>query len=87
MLSDEATPHDLRERASRYGQAFQDQLRHLIVEGQATGEVTAADPDQLVTAVLASLDGLTRLAIINPERFQQHFPDARIILRMLKVDA
>ncbi len=86
VLSDEATPSDLREQAFRYGQAFQDRLRHLIVEGQATGEVTGADPDQLVTAVLASLDGLTRLALINPERFQKHFPDTRIILGMLKPD-
>jgi len=86
-LSDETTPHDLRERAARYGQAFQGTLRELIVEGQATGEVTAGDPEQLVTAVLASLDGLTRLAAINPERFQQHFPDARIILQMLKPHA
>jgi hypothetical protein len=37
-----------------------------------------------VTAILAFLDGLTRLAVINPERFQKHFPDARIILGMLK---
>lgn len=84
VLSDEATPQDLSERASRFGQAFQDMLRRLIVEGQATGEVMAGDPDQLVTAVLASLDGLTRLAVINPERFQWHFPDSKIILRMLK---
>jgi len=84
VLSDEATPHDLRERAARYGQAFQDALRQLIIEGQATGEVTADDPEQLVTAVLASLDGLTRLAVINSERFQQHFPDAMIILRMIR---
>src|SRR6266851_9069843 len=76
VLSDEATPADLREQALRYGQAFQDVLKGLIVEGQATGEVTAGDPDQLVTAILAFLDGLTRLAVINPERFQKHFPDA-----------
>ncbi len=86
VLGDEATPRDLLERAARFGQAFQDMLRQLIVEGQATGEVTAADPDQLVTAIIASLDGLTRLAVINPERFHLHFPDARIILRMLKSD-
>lgn len=86
VLSDEATPRELRERASRFGQAFQDMLRQLIVEGQATGEVTATDPDQLVTAIIASLDGLTHLAVINPERFHQHFPDARIILRMLRPD-
>lgn len=86
VLNDEATPHDLREQALRQGQAFQDLLRRLIVEGQATGEVANADPDQLVTAVLASLDGLARLSVINPERFQQHFPDARIILGMLRPD-
>ena len=84
VLSDEATPHNLREQALRQGQAFQDLLRRLIVEGQATGEVRVADPDQLVTAVLASLDGLVRLSAIDPERFQQHFPDARIILGMFR---
>ena len=84
VLSDEATPRDLREQALRQGQAFQDLLRRLIVEGQATGEVAAGDPDQLVTAVLAFLDGLVRLSVIDPERFQRHFPDARIILRMLR---
>ncbi len=86
VLSDEATPPDLREQAIRYGKAFQDLLKLLIVEGQASGEVRSADPDQLVTAVLASLDGLTRLAVIDPDRFHRHFPDARIILWMLKPD-
>jgi len=87
VLSDAATPAALREQAIKYGQAFQDLLRGLIVEGQATGEVRAADPDQLVTAVLAAMDGLTRLAIIDSERFRQHFPDANIILGMLKPSA
>jgi AcrR family transcriptional regulator len=84
VLSDAATPRDLREQALRRGLEFQETLRQLIVEGQATGEVAAGDPDRLMTAVLAALDGLTRLAITNPERFQKHFPDASIILRMLK---
>lgn len=84
VLSDAATPADLREQVKRYGQAFHDLLRHLIVEGQATGAVRAADPDQLVTAIMAALDGLTRLALIDPERFQQHFPAASIIQGMLK---
>jgi AcrR family transcriptional regulator len=84
VLSDAATPPDLREQVKRYGQAFHDLLRRLIVEGQAEGSVRAADPDQLVTAVMAALDGLTRLALTDPERFQQHFPDARIIQGMLK---
>jgi AcrR family transcriptional regulator len=84
VLSDAAMPADLREQAVQYGQAFQALLRRLIIEGQATGEVRAADPDQLVTAVLAALDGLTRLALLDPERFHQHFPDASILQGMLK---
>jgi AcrR family transcriptional regulator len=84
VLSDEATPQDLREQAFTFGQAFQDQLRQLIVESQAEGSVIAADPDQLVTAVMAALDGLTRLALTHSERFHQHYPEARIILGMLK---
>ena len=84
MLSDPETPSDLREQAIKHGRAFQDLLRQLIVDGQATGEVTGGDPDQLVTAILASLDGLTRLAVIDPERFRAHFPDAHIIQGMLK---
>lgn len=84
VLSDAATPAGLREQAIRYGQAFYDLLRRLIVAGQATGEVRAADPDQLVTAVMAALDGLTRMALTNPEGFRKHFPDASIILGMLK---
>ena len=84
ILSDAATPADLREHTIRYGQAFQDMLRRLIVAGQATGEVRAADPDQLVTAIMAAMDGLTRLALIDPQRFRQHFPDASIILGMLQ---
>ena len=84
VLSDPATPAVLRNQAIAYGQVFQDMLRRLIVAGQKTGEVRVADPDQLVTAVLAALDGLTRLALTNPERFQAHYPDANIILGMLK---
>jgi hypothetical protein len=47
------------------------------------GEVRAADPDQLVTAILVTLDGLSRLPVSNPDRFHQHFPDARIVLGLL----
>ncbi len=87
VLSDEATPLALRASAARHAQALQDTLRRLIVEGQATGEVCAADPDQLVTAVLAVLEGLTRLAFIHPEGFRDHFPQIGILVRMLKADA
>jgi AcrR family transcriptional regulator len=87
VLSDPATPAALREQAIKHGQAFQDLLRSLIAEGQAEGSVRVADPEQLVTAVLTALDGLTRLALTNSERFRAHYPDASIILGMLKPDA
>jgi AcrR family transcriptional regulator len=83
VLSDEATPAGIRELAARHGGAFQDTLRRLIVAGQETGEVAAGDPDQLVTAVVAYLEGLTSLVAWNPGQLKRHFPDASIILRIL----
>src|SRR5690348_9897838 len=82
VLDDEATSSAIRELIGRQGQAYQDVMRQLIVEGQATGEVAEGDPDQLVIVVLACLDGLTRLALRGPEQFKGNFPDNRIILRI-----
>ena len=84
VLDDEATSGAIRELIGRQGKAYLDMLRQLIVEGQATGEVAQGDPDQLVIVVLACLDGLTRLALRDPERVKKHFPDAGIILRIFK---
>ncbi len=84
VLSDEATPDNLRELIGRQGQAYQDVMRQLIVEGQATGEVAEGDPDQMVIVVLACLDGLSRLALWDSEQLKKHFPDAGLLLRMLK---
>jgi len=71
----------------RRGQIFLDLLRQLIVEAQETSEVIAGDPDQLVTAIAACLEGLTRLALHNPEQIKKHCPDTEILLRMLKPQA
>lgn len=84
VQSAEATPPALREQVRQVNQAFANLLRQLIVEGQSDGSVIDANADQLLTAVAATLDGLTRLAMSDPERFRQHFPDASIILAMLK---
>jgi AcrR family transcriptional regulator len=80
----ETTPDDLRELMDRQGQLFFAVMRQLIAEGQATGEVAPGDPDQLVSAVAAYLEGLTRLALLYPGQFQQHYPDAEFLLRILK---
>jgi len=84
MVSDETASESLREQISRRGLAMQGLFRQLIVEGQTTGEVAQGDPDQLVTALMVYLDGLARLAMYSPEQFSKHFPDAEIILRILK---
>ena len=83
VLSDAATPPDVVELVWQRGARFTALLRQLIVEAQATGEVAADDPDELVAAVLATLDGVTRFVVEHPDR-RKHFPDPRIILRMLR---
>src|SRR5712692_6681077 len=84
VLSEEAAPDNLRELIGRQGQTYQDMMRQLIVDGQATGEVADGDPDQMVMVVLACLDGLSRLVLWDSERVKKHFPDAGLLLRMLK---
>ncbi len=81
----ETTPFNLRKRIQQQSQAFHDVMRQLIIEGQAEGSVAAGDPDQLVTAVVACLEGLTRLALHHLEQFNRFCPDAAILLRMLQV--
>ena len=83
-INDDATPDDLRKLLRRPGQTYQAVMRQLIVEGQASGEVASGDPDQMVIVIMACLDGLSSLAVRNPERFKKHYPDVGIILQILK---
>jgi AcrR family transcriptional regulator len=83
-IHDDTTPEDVRATLRRLYQGLLGTLRQLIVEGQATGEVAPGDPDQLMTVVTACLDGLTRLAANDPERFAQMVPTAYIVLRLFK---
>jgi AcrR family transcriptional regulator len=83
VLTDEGTPPMLLALVRRRGQMFVDVLRQLIVEAQATGEAAPDDPDQLVCAVFACLEGLSRSALRQREHGGIHFPDAGIVLRML----
>src|SRR5450631_469165 len=84
MRNSEATPDDLRELVHKRGHALRYVMRQLIVESQATGEVAAGDPDQLMRAIFACLDGLIKWAEYYPDQYNEHFPDAGIFLRMLK---
>jgi AcrR family transcriptional regulator len=84
VLNSDQAPDDITEQTRLRGERFVTELRQLIVEGQATGEVATGDPDQLVIALIASLDGLVRFGLHHPEQFPRLCPDASIILRMFK---
>ena len=83
-LSSDKPPHEMVAQVRQRREHFLAEIRQLIVAGQATGEVAADDPDQLVLALATSLDGLTRFGAQHPEQFQRLCPDARILLRMLR---
>ena len=84
-LEDDAVPDDLKVLIQKNGKAIQDVMRQLIIEGQATGEIVKDDPDQLMVALLACFNGLMKRAtMLDPNDAKNHFPDAKIILRMLK---
>lgn len=85
VLSDEATPDELRELVRRQGHLSQDTMRQLIVEGQAIGQIVGEDPDQLLRTLESCLIGLALSATAqDPEQFKLHFPDVEILLRLLK---
>jgi AcrR family transcriptional regulator len=84
LQNSEAAPPDLREQVGKQSQMVQEILRQLIVEGQENSEVAEGDPDQFVTLILTWLDGLGRLAWQDPLRFEKHFPDAGLFLRIFK---
>jgi AcrR family transcriptional regulator len=86
VLSDDTAPTDLRDQMRERGMYLARDLRKLIIEGQTTGEIAEGDPDQLVLALLAYLDGLTRFSLYDPHRFKDHFPEVGIIMRLFKPD-
>ena len=84
VMRAESAPDDFADMLRQRGEHFIGELRRLIVAGQAAGEVAPDDPDQLVVAITASLDGIVRFGFQHPEQFPRLCPDAAILLRMLK---
>ena len=82
-MSDESLPSDIMEEMKTLGLLVHKILRQLIVEGQATGEIAKDNPDKLVRAVVACLDGLSRMAPLPSGQLENDMPDAGIILRMV----
>ena len=87
VLRDENVPVELREAVTKNGAVIRRNIRKLIVDAQAIGEVAAGDPDQLLFALLATFDGLVG-RMSDPMRIEErkHFPDPKVILRMLRPD-
>lgn len=84
VVSDPATPPDLLELILARGRAAADTMRRLVTEAQAAGEAALDDPDQLVTAIMACLDGLGRFTLAYPRQAAEYFPTAEIITRLLQ---
>jgi AcrR family transcriptional regulator len=84
VVSDPATPRDLLDLIMARGRAVADTMRRLVTEAQAAGEAAPDDPDQLVIAIMACLDGLGRFTLAHSEQAAEHFPAAEIITRMLQ---
>lgn len=88
VVSDEEIGAALRRAIRENGDIIQGEIKRLIREGQARGEIAKDDPDQLLAALEALLEGLARR---NPssdsEGSKAHFPDDRIVFRLLKPDS
>jgi AcrR family transcriptional regulator len=82
-MSDDSLPPAIMKEMKTLGPLVYKILRRLIIEGQATGEIAKDNPDKLVRAIIACLDGLSRMAPLSSKQLQREFPDASIILRML----
>jgi AcrR family transcriptional regulator len=88
VLRDGNVQVELREAVAKNGRVIRNTIRKLIVEAQASGDIAEDDPDQLLAALLAYIDGLVS-RMTDPGRIEsrKNFPDPKIILRMLKPDA
>jgi len=59
-------------------------LRRLIVDGQAAGQMSKRDPDQLVLLYLSCLYGLAAGMGLAHRGLAAHFPDAEAVLQILR---
>ncbi|MCI4326726.1 MAG: TetR/AcrR family transcriptional regulator [Thermoplasmata archaeon] len=83
---DKDLPSAFRRELMQHGQRMIRSLRQRIVDAQESGEISRDDPDQLVVALLSTLDGLSRIpAGVTALGGASSFPNPEIILRMLSL--
>jgi AcrR family transcriptional regulator len=86
-MEDKDLPPAFRKELIQGGERAFRFLRQLIVNAQESGEISHDDPDQLVLAILSTLDGLSRVpAAAAALGATPSFPKTEIILRMLSLD-
>ncbi len=84
-LTNEDVPAPVRERVMRQGQMIRAAVRRLVIDGQAAGQVVAADPDRLTALYLACIQGLVLRPALADET-PDAFPDIETILLILRAD-
>jgi AcrR family transcriptional regulator len=82
-LREESAPARINELIDGQASLFIAATRRLLIEAQACGEAYEGDADQMVTALIACLEGLTSLAVLGPSSLEASFPDPKIVSRML----
>jgi AcrR family transcriptional regulator len=84
VLTNEQEHRELRQLVYQLSRAAQKELRQLIVEGQEAGQVVSGNPDQLAMAIQSCLHGLAIEATFDPDQTREDFPQAEMLLRLLK---
>jgi AcrR family transcriptional regulator len=84
VMRDESIAPGLKEMVLKSGSVILGEIRRMIVDGQATGEIARDDPDQLIAALMSLVEGL--VTWVPSAKSKARFPDARIVLRLLRPD-
>ncbi len=81
-LHDEEVHSKLWERVQDKRRRMMEVAHHLIVEGQAAGQIVQDDPDQLVVLLLSLFQGMACSAVMRGGEIPPI--DARIVMRLFK---
>jgi Transcriptional regulator len=84
LKEDSADAADLRELLMKRFRTVRDTMIELIIEGQKRGEIVRDAPEKLALMIFQCIQGLSTLALENPEEYDKHYPYTDVIMRMVK---
>ncbi|AGA56965.1 transcriptional regulator [Thermobacillus composti KWC4] len=84
LKEDSTDAADLRELLMKRFQTVRDTMMALITEGQKRGEIVRDAPEKLALMIFQCIQGLSTLALENPEEYDKHYPYTDVIMRMVK---